>query len=369
MKLYGLEFLEEYKPVSHKGWVKEPVIPQVIETPEMFLQKKPLLVAGQKGQVPKVLVLGGDSVTQGWVVLQLQKKRVPFVSINLDEFLFEGDFEISTDGVVSLKHGKQTVSLKNIKSVLYFTPQFLTGLDAHPEILSSDEKILLSRWKVAIHTLHQFLNKAKWWPGRPQDLYESSQDKFSDLLLAKELGLKVPDTIMTMDPRVAKNFYKKHKGRVIFREFSVRRVHQNNRLNTFKVEFVKPTSKTWRSILASPTVFQQYVEKQCEYRAVVISKKVFACQINSQRGVKSKMDWRYYETDKVDFQPGQLPANVEKKLVRFTQDQGLQMASFDLIKTKKGDFYFLEMNRPGSWLFIEAFTGLPITGYLLGRLG
>lgn len=368
MKLYGLEFLEEYKPSSHKGWVRKPAIPQIIEFPEKYLQKKPLLISSKK-QKAKILILGGDSVTQGWTALQLQKKGVPFISVNLDEFLFEGHFEISTSGDLSLRYGKQVVSLKNISSVLYFAPQFLMGLDAHPEILSSEEKILLSRWKVALHTVHQALKKAKWWPAAPCELYESSQDKFADLILAREMGLKVPDTIMTMDPALAKKFYKKHKGKVIFREFSVRRVHKNGKLNTFKIEFIKPSAKTWSSILASPTVFQQYVEKDCEYRVVVISKKVFVCEIESQKGDKSRMDWRYYETDKVDFKPGKLPSNIESKLIKFTQERGLSMASFDLIKDKKGDFYFLEMNRPGSWLFIEAFTGLPITGYLLGRLG
>jgi hypothetical protein len=368
MKLYGFEFLEDYKPASTKGWKREPALPQIINHPENFIQKKPLIVSSQKSKRPEVLILGGDSVTHGWVVLQLQKRKIPFVSVNLDEFIFEGHFQIESDGSVRLEYGKQVVNMSSIKSVLFFAPQFLMGLDSHPEILTTEEKVLLSRWKVALHTLHESMSGAQWWPGSPAQLYESSQDKFSDLILANKLGLKVPDTLMTMNPKTAGQFAKKHKGKAIFREYAVRRIHKAGKLKTFKIEFVKPNGKSWKSILASPTVFQQFIEKKREYRAVVVSKKVFVSEINAESGSKSYMDWRYYETDKVEFLPGRIPKNVEAKLLKFVKARGLKIACVDLVEDQRGNFYFLEMNRPGSWLFIEALTGLPITGYLISCL-
>lgn len=367
MKLYGLEFLTEDKgsPKTHPmNWAQTPYYSEVFLNPNAFIQKKPIVINPGSSK-SKILILAGDSVSVGYLCNQLKKQKIGFISVNLDEFIFSGQMSYSTKEGVRFKQGKQVIKIDGVTKVVYMPPQFLMGLDAHPEILTNEEKILLSRWRSMLHDLEIFIPLDKWFPTKPRELYESSQQKLSDLVLAQELGIKTPDTIVTMNPVEAKKFVAAHDGQVIFRDYSVRRVHTKKRVETFRIDFVKPKSKTWKLIAASPTVLQQYVSKKYEYRVVVVGNECFVCEIDSQKGEKSKKDWRAYEFEKVSFKTGSLPVNLQKKLVAFAKLRGFKLCTFDLIMDVKGDFYFLEMNRPGSWLFVEAFTGLPISAAII----
>ncbi len=367
MKLYGLEFLTQNagQPEEKlKAWLMQSPNGKMFLNPDKFLQKKALLTyTGQTKS--KVLILAGDSVSAGWLCEHLKKQKISFIAVNFDEFIFSGRVSYTDKTGACLHYGKQTVRLDGTSKVFYAPPRSLQVLDAHPETLSVEEKILLSRWKTFLHDLEMFVPLEKWIPTKPRELYESSQQKLSDIILAKELGIKTPETIVTMEPQEAKRFVIKHKGQVIFRDFSTRRVRTKNNIQTFKIDFVKPNSKTWKFIAASPTVLQQYIDKETEFRVVMVGKTCFACEIDSQSGVKSKKDWRAYEFDKVSFKKGALPINLQKKLSAFAKLRGFKLCTFDLIKDHKGDYYFLEMNRPGSWLFVEALTGLPITDAII----
>lgn len=213
---------------------------------------------------------------------------------------------------------------------------------------------------------------------------EDRQQKLSDLVLAKKLGLSVPETIVTMDPRKSRNFVKKHGGQVVFRDFSSRRVILKNKIHTYGVELVKTSSPQWKNISLAPTVLQQYVEKDVEYRVVIVGKQCFVCEINSQAGKASAADWRAYEFDKVSFLKGELPSSLKKALVKFAAIRGFEVCTMDLVKSsrksnlknisrspkksKADNYYFLEMNRPGSWVFVEALTGASISDSIIRRL-
>lgn len=363
MKLFGLEFLEESRGQTYMNpstWAHAPTKPELFSDSEKWLPKKPIVINSYKNKSPEILILAGESISAGYLSYQLKKLGQSHILVNLDEFIFSGAVSYSQKSGVRLKLKNHTVEFKKIKKIFYLPPQFLMGLSAHPEVLNVEEKLLLSRWRAFLHDLKALAPHLKWIPGDVSELYESSQNKLSDLVLAEKLGIKTPETILTMEPKEAKAFLKRHKERVIFREFSSRRLHRKNKILTFRVDFVK--SKQLAAVTTSPIVLQEYIEKKFEYRVVVVGKKAFACQINSQAGsAKAKKDWRHYEFEKVSFTKANLPSNIIQKLLAIAEARGLKVSSFDLIQSPKGDFYFLEMNRPGAWLFVEALTGHEIT--------
>jgi hypothetical protein len=44
------------------------------------------------------------------------------------------------------------------------------------------------------------------------------------------------------------------------------------------------------------------------------------------------------------------------------------MTSFDIVRSRDGDYVFLETNPYGQWLWIEDLTGLPITSAIADAL-
>jgi len=116
------------------------------------------------------------------------------------------------------------------------------------------------------------------------------------------------------------------------------------------------------SLRACPLTIQGYVEKAYELRVVVVGERVFACKIDSQQaGGSTAVDWRHYNIPKTPHSRYDLPANVHEKLLAFHSYFGLVSSSFDIVRSRDGDYVFLETNPYGQWLWIEDLTGLAIT--------
>lgn len=56
-----------------------------------------------------------------------------------------------------------------------------------------------------------------------------------------------------------------------------------------------------------------------------------------------------------------LPSDVEKSCINFLKRQGLVYGAMDFIVTPEGEYYFLENNPFGQYLWLEIETGIPLT--------
>ncbi len=60
----------------------------------------------------------------------------------------------------------------------------------------------------------------------------------------------------------------------------------------------------------------------------------------------------------------QLPGDVEARLRDLMRRLGLVYGAIDMRRTPDGQYVFLEINPAGQWLFVETFSGQPITASL-----
>jgi hypothetical protein len=56
----------------------------------------------------------------------------------------------------------------------------------------------------------------------------------------------------------------------------------------------------------------------------------------------------------------EIPPSVRQRCVELMQELGIVFGCFDFIVTPRGDPVFLEVNQMGQFLFLEAYTDLPI---------
>ncbi len=371
MKLYGLEFLRnspEPKPTHPQNWGWEPA------HPEWFVSDMPFALHGPSevfGHAPYTLLIGNGSAEIGALTEGLREQKKAFVRVDWDEFSESSrwSLKLSSRGLVGQIHvAEKTISLNKIHSVYYEPPTSLITLERQPEIFSKVEKIFLNRWRSLVLDLHAFLPNAKWIPGYPQSILDDSQRKLAEVQIANECGFHVPETQLTQDPKEATKFLKKHKGKVLFRDLANRLVFQGDNSQTYRTELVDPKSEHWDNIIETPTVFQKYIDKKSDVRAVYVDGKILACEIDSQKNKFSKLDWREYDYANVKYRPIQLDAKTKASIRKFNKKVGLKMGSYDFAVSKSGKLYFLEMNRPGAWLFIEGLSGIPIRKALVKSL-
>ncbi len=189
------------------------------------------------------------------------------------------------------------------------------------------------------------------------------QIKYPQLQLAKECGLLTPDTIITNQPEEAMSFFSKHKDSgVITKSLITTTVNTGKEINHLyshlltEEEFIS----SYSNVRFAPTMFQKYIHKEVELRITVIGNTVFACEIDSQSSLKTIHDWRKESPFNIPHTLVELPQEINNSLLIFIQESGLSFGAIDMIKSRDGDYFFLENNPNGQWYWIEMITGSPM---------
>ena len=108
---------------------------------------------------------------------------------------------------------------------------------------------------------------------------------------------------------------------------------------------------------------QNYIPKAFELRVTVVKGMVFGCKIESQHlpEDKGKVDWRQGNEKDLRYATYHIPDDISQKCLRFLSLMKLNFGAFDFIVTPSGEYYFLECNPNGQWLWIELETGQKIS--------
>ena len=186
------------------------------------------------------------------------------------------------------------------------------------------------------------------------------QTKLAQLDMAREIGLNVPDTIVTNVPDQVKAFVDQH-GDILCKTFlnsgfKIAGEYESifaHKLSTAEIE------RESNRVQNAPVILQEYVEKAYEVRLNVIGKQIFACAIYSQVNEGTLIDWRVdpFSCEHRIIEP---PPEVAAKCFELTSRSALQFAAMDFIVTRSGEWVFLESNPNGQWLWIEQMTGAPL---------
>ncbi len=172
--------------------------------------------------------------------------------------------------------------------------------------------------------------------------------KLEVLKKANEIGILIPETIVTTNKSVLSNFFNQEK------QLITKSIGDGSLINykdlvynfyTSRIEYIDNILEEF-----SPSLFQKYTEKEYELRIFFIEDSFFAMSIFSQANKKTKYDFRNYDIQNPNrFEPYNLPKMIERKLNILMKNIGLNTGSIDMIKTPEGDYVFLEVNPSGQF--------------------
>ncbi len=206
------------------------------------------------------------------------------------------------------------------------------------------------------------------WVSSPAKI-ELARNKILQLTYAKEMGLSVPDTLITSDIKSFNEFYARNSKKVIVK--SIKGHWYDNMGGNDYLFFTSLLEEdklpTKESLSISPCLFQEYCDKKLELRSTVVGNKVFTAAIYSQEMESSRIDWRL-GAGEVRHEKFELPEQVEVVLLSMNKKFGLNFGAYDLILKPDGTYVFLELNPNGQWGWIEKKTGLPIREALVDFL-
>ena len=116
-------------------------------------------------------------------------------------------------------------------------------------------------------------------------------------------------------------------------------------------------------IFECPAFIQRKVENFRDIRATVIGNKIFAVEIEKE--CPDDVDWRYPDIKKT-YNVHKLPHSLQNLM--FKLHKKLIYSAFDFILTPSGEYYFLETNPAGEWVWLERELGLPISTAIINEL-
>lgn len=183
--------------------------------------------------------------------------------------------------------------------------------------------------------------------------YQFHKEKPLQLRQVKQLGVKIPDTLISNDLEQAIKFAKS-QAKVIFKPVS-----GGAHTKILTDDHLEP-SRLGLALSISPITLQEYIAGT-NIRSYVIADSVYSAEIRSD-----SIDFR--EDYQAQLIPMELPAKVKQQCLAIAKALYLQWTAIDWRKTPEGEYVFLEANPSPMFIHFEDQTSFPITEKLVNLL-
>ena len=202
----------------------------------------------------------------------------------------------------------------------------------------------------AVHGVLESLN-CPWVNPRLAD--EAAHHKPYQWTVAQRVGLRIPRTLVTSKADAAREFITElGLGHVVFKAFlaSIEDWRETRLVESQDLDRLD-------LLRYAPVIFQEYVPG-VDLRVTVLGSRMFAAEIDARHS-SYPVDMRMVIGEGT-VAAVELPAALQMRLLALQKSLGLVYGAIDLRRTDEGEYYFLEVNPAGQWMFVEQRTGLPI---------
>jgi glutathione synthase/RimK-type ligase-like ATP-grasp enzyme len=212
-------------------------------------------------------------------------------------------------------------------------------------------------WRAVLDALEFFTPRAFWVNPRAADI--QAKNKPAQLIIARELGLTLPTSLISNDPSEVEKFVSTGSDDYVYKPLTWY-FDPPDRIVFTSAVTREQIAIDPEAISLAPGIFQVRIPKAYEVRATVVGDEVFSVRIDSQAREDTKLDWRRNQGE-VPYARHTLPDDVRILLLAMNARLGLVYGAYDLIVTPSEQYVFLEVNPVGQWLWLERATGIPIS--------
>lgn len=185
------------------------------------------------------------------------------------------------------------------------------------------------------------------WVNDP-DIGARAALKAPQLALARTLGLEIPETLITNDPKAAAEFVAEHQGAAV-------KAMRQKRTLFIPTTYVSP-SDDLSGVAGALHQFQRCIDKAYDVRVVAIGNRLFPVKI-----VSPGLDVRTARREDQSYSAVSAPGHVARALTSYMRAERLRYCAFDLVVDKDGTWYFLEANPGGEFGYLEEATGAALS--------
>ena len=256
-----------------------------------------------------------------------------------------------------IMQNNQCISVNNITAVFCLSPLY-----TRKGFISSNEKDFWHfTWREALYGFYARLSQRAYFVNKniPTALFAQNKIQFFDV--ARKANINTPDTWIGNKTQDINEFFDNYDKVVIKTMHQIYLEHQDEQA----MFLVKPVNKSqfhnFNSQNECPVFLQQAIDKLFDVRAIIIGKKVIGCKIDASLSKVGNLDWRAYDLPNTIHEPFELPNKVQGKLLNILKYFNLDYACLDLCVDKHGEFWLLDVNPFGRYMWIELSVGIDIS--------
>ena len=282
--------------------------------------------------------------------------------IRLNTEDFSTNCHISFDGnkvIIEILDSGKIIDSETVHAVVYRRPKKIITEHIGDKYT---QEFVLKQFNAFIKGFYFCTHDSALWVNPLPSLHRA-KIKFQQLQLAKKLKFHTPNTLVTNKKDNVINFIEKNK-KICMKSLDAPSFVTDNYIYPLYTKIVEKSYilNHLENIEISPIFLQKYIDKKYDIRVVVIGEKLFSFEIHSQEHSDSIVDFRGAILDIV-YKEHILPKEIENKIFTFVKKQNLHYSSMDFVLTPDNNYYFIENNPNGQWLWLELETGIDITSH------
>jgi glutathione synthase/RimK-type ligase-like ATP-grasp enzyme len=182
---------------------------------------------------------------------------------------------------------------------------------------------------------------------------DRARPKLHQLFIAKKLGFRIPDSVVTNQETLLSEFSERHGGKVVAKPI------QTQIIVSAKGELVVGTRSLMGSDLRSAVQFfpcfaQERLKFLFEVRVIVFGDQLFAFRLKPSVPAD---DLKQLKLSQIGHSIWALDPSMEHKIRKFMSHYSLEFGAFDFGVVDGDEPYFLELNPNGQWLWLQFMTG------------
>ncbi|MEK7604736.1 MAG: hypothetical protein AAB442_03005 [Patescibacteria group bacterium] len=187
----------------------------------------------------------------------------------------------------------------------------------------------------------------------PRNCLSAARPKISQLKRAKQLGFRVPDTLITSSLEELKVFAASHDGRIVAKPIQVQVVGSGNDSLVVGTRNLSPEHYE-SAISCCPGYFQEKLPFTSEIRVIVFGKQQYPFRLTAR---KDAADIKQLKLKDIKHEQCRLDGSTSKKIDALMASYGLEFGAVDLADIGDEEPVFFELNPNGQWLWLQYMTG------------
>lgn len=309
-----------------------------------------------------LLVTNRRDLTTDFIVLELQRRGAPYLRLNTEDLpraAARFGFESRDDW--SLTFDQKRIEGSNVRAAYFRRPG---APEIDPDVRDDGERAYCAgEWSAMLKNLYDRLEPR--WMSTPSAIM-LAEDKPRQLLAARELGFRTPQTVVTNSIADAAEFLAGPPA--IGKPLREAQIDGAQAKVIFTSRIERLAQREAQAFAAAPMILQREVPKKADIRVTVVGARVFATLIASQTSEETTVDWRRGGSTDLAHAAFDLPTAISDRCRTLVQRLGLGFGAIDLVWGQDDEFWFLEINPNGQWAWIETRTGQPIAAAIVDTL-